>query len=814
MVNLRLKNYSIKRRSGHVLFRVNGKLGYGHLDKPSTRADRKLIGLRNLQSQIIELREELSDKKYILEQVNSELDLGIIQIRRLEQQLVEKDASLEAFFNSRSWILMAPFRDAVHIFRVAMDAISTEVELLIHRKYRPVLIPMHDLERIEPNHGFDWRSMGSDPQFILKGGCPRGWSKVSWQGAVDCPQRAVLYVDRGQGFTQNDVINLGIMDSLELKEYSIWVHLGVSARTLRLDPGEVKGRISIRNFQLVRVSRADVFLHAFRQYINRHELSWRGQMNYALRLLRLSRHKGINWLWARVKNELIEYNNQSRTLGYEHWSEGLGFPDIEQREFYHTANMFRQVLSSILQKFLIIRSIVRKVLTYIRLYGLKGLISKVRQKNKLNNRIIASEIIIPELILLDDLNTDVERLNESVSIVIPTKNAGESFRNLLMMLRNQKGLSKIEIVVVDSGSIDDTVSFASEYGAKVVVIRPEDFTHSYSRNLGSDHTECNYLLFTTQDALPPSDTWLYELIKVHIANDVAAVSCAESPRAHADLFYRVLAWNHYRFLEVDKYDRILSCPNEINYVSLRKNGQLSDIACLIKKDIFQRYKYRYNYGEDLDLGIRLIKDGYKIAFLSSIRIIHSHDRPAFYYLKRGYVDNVFLKNMFDDFTIPVTSIDSLIWDIFFTHDLLEELINQLALTKVYYTPKELYDKLIIQIERLRNSKHKSDSSIRISNNLYIDDELKVFLNKLPIPLPENINFNSILTDSLFGFINITFEYLQKTYDLLDDFILEDFKYSVFKMFALVTGANIAYCFLNDETNSLLHDLNRELVKGV
>lgn len=65
-----------------------------------------------------------------------------------------------------------------------------------------------------------------------------------------------------------------------------------------------------------------------------------------------------------------------------------------------------------------------------------------------------------------------------------------------------------------------------------------------------------------------------------------------------------------------------------------------------------RYRYRGDYAEDLDLGIRLIQDGYRVAMLASVKVIHSHNRPAYYFLKRSFVDVIFLVGLFKDFTYP------------------------------------------------------------------------------------------------------------------------------------------------------------------
>jgi hypothetical protein len=87
-------------------------------------------------------------------------------------------------------------------------------------------------------------------------------------------------------------------------------------------------------------------------------------------------------------------------------------------------------------------------------------------------------------------------------------------------------------------------------------------------------------------------------------------------------------------------------------MALRSMGQLSDVSCLIPRELFQRHRYRGDYAEDLDLGIRLIQAGHRIAMLASVKVIHSHNRPPWYYLKRSFVDVIFLVGLFEDFHCP------------------------------------------------------------------------------------------------------------------------------------------------------------------
>lgn len=254
----------------------------------------------------------------------------------------------------------------------------------------------------------------------------------------------------------------------------------------------------------------------------------------------------------------------------------------------------------------------------------------------------------PELASIDGM------VDAAVSVVIPTLNAGPEFRWLLRKLHGQHGFRELEIVIVDSGSSDGTVDLAHTAGCTVVEISPSDFSHSFARNAGGDIARGDYVLFMVQDAYPIGDYWIYGMLCYlmdHAGERLAALSCAEYNRSDSDIMYNWVINTHYRFLGCLDYDRIGEFKGN-DHTLLRSYGQLSDVACLMTKDVFRRYRYRGDYAEDLDLGIRLIKDGYRVAMLASIKVVHSHNRPAYYYLKRSFVDTIYLAGLFDDYAYP------------------------------------------------------------------------------------------------------------------------------------------------------------------
>jgi glycosyltransferase involved in cell wall biosynthesis len=259
-----------------------------------------------------------------------------------------------------------------------------------------------------------------------------------------------------------------------------------------------------------------------------------------------------------------------------------------------------------------------------------------------------------EIRLHPDLDAPCAPIDASVSVVIPTLNAGVEFEWLLRKLRGQRGLREVEIVIVDSGSRDGTVACARALGAKVIEILPSEFSHSHARNLGAQHASGDYLLFMVQDAYPIGDQWLRGMLgflQEHADQKLAAVSCAEYSRSDSEMMYDAMINTHYKFLGCLEHDRLGEWRGD-DHMALRSQGQLSDVACLISRPLFEQYRYRGDYAEDLDLGIRLIKDGMRVAMLASVKAVHSHNRPAYYYLKRTFVDVVFLVRLFEDFTYP------------------------------------------------------------------------------------------------------------------------------------------------------------------
>ena len=115
---------------------------------------------------------------------------------------------------------------------------------------------------------------------------------------------------------------------------------------------------------------------------------------------------------------------------------------------------------------------------------------------------------------VDDVSSDdIVDIDDVVSVLIFTYNAGREFLVQLDNLKKQKCVSNIEIIVVDRGSKDNTVSYAKKAGATVIEIKDLEISDSriYEKLLPVINGE--YVVIIDQNKVVDSVYWVYHSIR-------------------------------------------------------------------------------------------------------------------------------------------------------------------------------------------------------------------------------------------------------------------------------------------------------------
>jgi rhamnosyltransferase len=229
-----------------------------------------------------------------------------------------------------------------------------------------------------------------------------------------------------------------------------------------------------------------------------------------------------------------------------------------------------------------------------------------------------------------------------ISICIPTKDAGPEFGNHLDAWLGQRVEEPFELLVIDSGSRDVTVEVAQAAGARLLTIPPAEFNHGETRNLLARNARGDILVFTVQDARPPSDQLLTQLTRPLREDDsLSGVAGKEVPRPDADLMARweVCDLNHL----TDKgrrVKRIRSLSEFLTWGFKRRFECVTfhNVCSAIRRSAWGRFPFsRIEFGEDLDWSFRVLKNGGSILHNPDAQILHSHTRPAQERLRRYFV---------------------------------------------------------------------------------------------------------------------------------------------------------------------------------
>ena len=208
----------------------------------------------------------------------------------------------------------------------------------------------------------------------------------------------------------------------------------------------------------------------------------------------------------------------------------------------------------------------------------------------------------------------------TITVVIPTQNAGQHFLGLLNSLETQT-LKPTQIIVVDSESIDETVESARSRNCKVITVNLADFDHGTARNLAVSNAQSEFIIFLTQDAVPADECLIAELIKPMQADSSIAICYGRQlPRPNERPLERFTRQFNYTS------QSILKTKNDIETFGL-KTFFCSNSCSAIRRSIFDKlggFKNNVIVNEDMLFAAKAILQGYSVYYSAIAKVYHSH----------------------------------------------------------------------------------------------------------------------------------------------------------------------------------------------
>jgi len=221
----------------------------------------------------------------------------------------------------------------------------------------------------------------------------------------------------------------------------------------------------------------------------------------------------------------------------------------------------------------------------------------------------------------------------SISIIIPTLNAGGHIERLLNVLLRQKRKAD-EIIVVDSQSQDDTVSIVSRYeGVRLIEIERSAFDHGGTRDMALRESKGDFVLFLTQDALPEDEWYISRLLAPFEDPAVAAVGGRQKPYDDARPFERAVREHNY------PADSCVWTAEAIGSMGVRA-FLISDCCSAYRREAYLAvggFDHPIMTNEDMLIAEKLLHAGYKLAYCGDAAVLHSHNMTLKQQYKRNYI---------------------------------------------------------------------------------------------------------------------------------------------------------------------------------
>ena len=195
------------------------------------------------------------------------------------------------------------------------------------------------------------------------------------------------------------------------------------------------------------------------------------------------------------------------------------------------------------------------------------------------------------------------------SIVIRAFNEDKHIGRLLEGIQHQTA-NDVEVILVDSGSSDATVSIAESYGAKTVHIPPQEFTFGRSLNLGIQFAKSEFIVIASAHVYPVYPDWLASLL--HPFDDHEVALTYGKQRAPESARFSEQQIFHQWYPDVSKPRQETVFCNNAN--------------AAIRRSLWEKNPYDDTLTglEDLAWAKWAKEQGYAVAYVAEAEIIHVH----------------------------------------------------------------------------------------------------------------------------------------------------------------------------------------------
>ena len=224
------------------------------------------------------------------------------------------------------------------------------------------------------------------------------------------------------------------------------------------------------------------------------------------------------------------------------------------------------------------------------------------------------------------------------SIIIVNYNGKKYLKDCFSsILKQTYPQDKIEIIMVDNNSTDDSIALVTKSYPSIKVIKNGDNNYCKANNLGFKKSKGELIIFLNNDTIVKKD-WLINLTKVALthpeAGAVGSKILLEDSRinstGHREQPHYYYADEGFKENDMKQYDSKKEVESVCGCSVMYKKSCLEDIGGFDEDFIM--------YCEDVDMSIRCKKKGWKLFFAPQSVVIHKYNGSGNLELQEKFVE--------------------------------------------------------------------------------------------------------------------------------------------------------------------------------
>lgn len=213
-------------------------------------------------------------------------------------------------------------------------------------------------------------------------------------------------------------------------------------------------------------------------------------------------------------------------------------------------------------------------------------------------------------------------MSQTVSVIMRSKNSDWVIASTLAALNSQR-FKDYELIIVDSGSTDNTLKIVSHYPCHLIRIEAADYYPGKVLNDAIEKASGDIIVFVNSDAVLLHERSLEYLLKAFDDPEVAAAFGRQLPRPEAE------TW-----VQRDYASSFPDTQTPPEWISL------SLPLAAIRRSVWRQHPFYTDAwaSEDTEWGRWALSQGYKIRYVPKAQLMHSHNYNSRQLYGRRFVE--------------------------------------------------------------------------------------------------------------------------------------------------------------------------------